>query len=584
LKSRIPFRIPHFAFAITIETMERRWILPVVVDAAVARDLAREHGLPRFVADILLAGGLTEGEAVERFLQPRLRALSDPNLLPAMPAAVARLDVALRRHERIVLYGDYDVDGVASLALLHRVLTAYGARVEFFLPSRGGEGYGLSAAGVERCCELHAPDLLVAVDCGTNSNAEIAALRDRGIDVIVLDHHEPDSDLPDCAALVNPKLGDGAFAYLCSVGVVFKVAHALLKAAPLPGFDLREVLDLVALATICDLVPLVGENRILVRAGLEQMAGTRWPGLAALLAVAGVTPPIRASDVGFRLGPRINAAGRLGTAQAALQLLLTNDPVEAARLAADLDLQNRERQTVERAVVLEVEAWIEAHFDAARHATIVAGARDWHQGVLGIVASRISRRHHRPALIVGFDETGQGKGSGRSIEGLSLVEALRRCEAHLGNFGGHEMAAGLNVHEDVFADFRAAFESAARALLTDEMLVPSLRLDAEVPLENFGFDLLEAQQMLEPFGNGNRQPLLFARAISPTAEPRVLKEKHLRLAFAGERRQPVSAIFFNGAEQPLPRPPWDVAFHLERNEYNGRVEAQMQVVAIRSAA
>jgi len=564
--------------------MQCRWILPSRADSALTRALEHGLGVPEFVAELIASRGFTTAEDGKAFLQPRLRTLSDPNLLPGMPAAVARLDEALRAKQRIVLYGDYDVDGVASLALLHRVLAAYGGQVECFLPMRAEEGYGLSNSGIERCVELHDPQLLVAVDCGTNSTAEIAALRARGIDVIVLDHHEPDADLPDCAALVNPKLGDGAFAYLCSVGVVFKVAHALLKASPLPGFELRGLLDLVALATVCDLVPLVGENRILVRAGLEQMARTRWPGLAALLAVSGVTPPIRASDVGFRLGPRINAAGRLGTAQAALQLLLTNDPAEAARLAADLDLQNRERQTVERAVVLEVEAWVEAHFDATRHATIVAGARDWHQGVLGIVASRISRRHHRPALIIGFDETGQGKGSGRSIEGLSLVEALRRCEAHLGNFGGHEMAAGLNVHEDAFAEFRAAFETAARALLTDEMLVPSLRLDAEVPLESFGFDLLEAQQMLEPFGNGNRQPLLFARAITPTAEPRVLKEKHLRLAFAGGRRQPVSAIFFNGAEQPLPRPPWDVAFHLERNEYNGRVEAQMQVVAIRSAA
>jgi single-stranded-DNA-specific exonuclease len=351
---------------------------------------------------------------------------------------------------------------------------------------------------------------------------------------------------------------------------------------PLPGFDLREMLDLVALATICDLVPLVGENRILVRAGLEQMTRSRWPGIAALLRVSSVMPPVRASDIGFRLGPRINAAGRLGTAQAALQLLLTNDPAEATRLAASLDAQNRERQAVERQVAIEVERWVESNFDATQHATIVAGSRDWHQGVLGIVASRVMRRHHRPTLVVGFDESGHGKGSGRSIEGLSLVDALRRCEAHLGNFGGHEMAAGLNVHEEAFDAFREAFEVATRALVTDEMLVPRLHLDAEVSLDGFGEDLLEAQRLLEPFGNGNRQPMLFVRGVRPAAEPRVLKEKHLRLSFAAGR--PLNAIFFNGAEQPLPRPPWDVAFHLERNEYNGRVEAQMQVVAIRSAA
>lgn len=575
--SHFPFRIPHYN-----PSMQRRWILPGLNDAATVHHLSREHGLPPFVASLLATAGLRDAQAIEQFLQPRLRSLSDPNLLPGMPATIARLDEALRARQRIVLYGDYDVDGVASLALLHRVLAAYGGDVACFLPLRVGEGYGLSDAGLDRCIEIHKPDLLVAVDCGTNSVAEIARLRTLGIDVIVLDHHEPDSSIPDCCALVNPKLGDGAFSHLCSAGIVFKTAHALLKAAPLPGFDLREMLDLVALATICDLVPLVGENRTLVRSGLEQMARTRWPGLAALLRVSGVTAPVKTSDIGFRLGPRINAAGRLGTAQEALELLLTNDPAEATRIAASLDARNQERQAVERHVGVEVERWIEAHFDGSRDATIVAGARNWHQGVLGIVASRVMRRHHRPTLIVGFDENGRGKGSGRSIEGLSLVEALRRCETHLGSFGGHEMAAGLNVHEDAFEDFRSAFEAAARDMVTDDMLVPRLRIHGEIALEDFGDSLLAAQQMLEPFGNGNVQPLLFARRISPAAEPRVLKEKHLRFVFAG--RRPVSAIFFNGAEHPLPQAPWDVAFHLERNEYNGRVEAQMQIVAIRSAA
>jgi single-stranded-DNA-specific exonuclease len=563
--------------------VQSRWIFPKQIDAILAARLAAEHGVPRIVADLLLAGGRAEAEEIERFLNPRLRSLSDPNLLPGMPAAIARIDRALRDNERIVLYGDYDVDGVTSLALLHRVFSAYGAKVECFLPLRAEEGYGLSDSGIERCVKLHASDLLIAVDCGTNSNKQIASLTARGVDVVVLDHHEPDSNRPQCSAVVNPKLGSD-FLYLCSAGIAFKTAHALLKMSPLPDFDLRDVLDLVALATLCDLVPLIGENRILVRAGLTQLGRSRWPGVSALLAVAGVTPPVQASDAGFRLGPRINAAGRLGTAQEALQLLLTDDATEATRLAASLDGQNRERQAVERTVTLEVEAWVEANYDATRQVSIVAGARDWHQGVLGIVASRITRRHHRPTLIIGFDSTGQGKGSGRSIEGLSLVEALRDCQAHLGNFGGHEMAAGLNVCEDIFEVFRSAFEDAARRLVTDEMLVPRLRLDAELPLTAFDDDLLVAQQMLEPFGNGNRQPLLVARSVTPSAEPRVLKEKHLRIAFAGSRRQPVSAIFFNGAEHPLPRPPWDVAFHLERNEYNGRVQAQMQIVAIRSAS
>lgn len=563
--------------------MQRKWILPPATDGAMMRRISAEHGVSGFVAAVLLGSGILDSGRIERFLNPRLSSLSDPNLLPGMGAAVDRIDRALRRNERIALYGDYDVDGVASLALLHRVLNAFGARVECFLPSRADEGYGLSDAGVDRCVELHSPDLLIAVDCGTNSSAQIGRLRSRGIDVVVLDHHESDGSGAPCTALVNPKLGDGAFSYLCSAGVAFKTAHALLKHTPLPGFDLKEVLDLVALATVCDLVPIVEENRIFVRRGLEQMARTRWPGLAALMHVAGAGRPVRASDIGFRVGPRINAAGRLGTAQAALRLLLTNDPAEGVRLAAELDAQNRDRQAVERAVAAEMEAWVSENFDATRHTTIVAGSRDWHQGVIGIVASRITRRHHRPTLVVSFDESGVGKGSGRSIEGLSLVEALRRCALHLGNFGGHDMAAGLHVRESEFDAFRESFERVAQEMVTGDMLVPRIRMTAQVGLEEFGEELLAAQAMLEPFGMGNPQPLLVARGLRPAAPPRVLKEKHYRYVFR-DGRCTATAIHFNGAEHPLPAPPWDVAFHLERNDYNGRSEPQMQVVAVRSAA
>ncbi len=563
--------------------MNRRWILPIPGDPAPIRELAHAFHLPPFIAGLLAAKGLREEECVHEFLKPRLRRLSDPNLLPEMPAATARIEAALRANERIALYGDYDVDGVTSLAILHRVLHAYGGRVDSFLPHRVDEGYGLSPAGLERCLDLHAPQLLIAVDCGTNSAAEAATLRARSIDLIILDHHEPDGPRPECVARVNPKCADTGFHNLCSAGIAFKTAHALLKSTPLPGFELKHLLDLVALATLCDLVPLEGENRTLVRHGLLQMERTEWPGLAALMATASVRPPIRSSDVGFRLGPRINASGRLGTAQDSLQLLLTNDPLEATQLAASLETHNRDRQAVERKVVTAVESWVEKNFDPARDTTIVAGARGWHTGVLGIVASRVMRRHHRPTLIVGFDDVGEGKGSGRSVPGLSLVEALGLCSDHLGNFGGHEMAAGLHVHENRFEEFRAAFDTSARSLLGTSTLVPTLRLDAEVPLDSFDEDFLESQAMLEPFGMSNPQPVLLARHVTPTAEPRILKEKHLRFDLPAGRR-PLAAIYFNGAVHDLPAPPWDIAFHLERNEWNGRVSAQMQIIAIRAAA
>ena len=397
--------------------------------------------------------------------------------------------------------------------------------------------------------------------------------------MIVLDHHECKSSLPQCVALVNPKLGDD-YGYLCSVGIVFKLCHALLKLRPVKDCDLRDYLDLVALGTVADLVPLVGENRILVKRGLEQIAQTRWVGLRALMEVAGVKPPLRPSDVGFRLGPRLNAAGRLGTAQDALDLLLTEDAGRARSLAAGLDAQNRDRQAVEMKTLNEAEAQLD--FDPNKDAAIVVGQSGWHPGVLGIVASRISKMHHRPTLVIGFDESGTGKGSGRSIEGFSLVKALTECGGMLEKFGGHEMAAGLTIDQKRFQKFRRAFLDCARSLLSDEDLQPRLRLDCEVVFEDLNLALLDEHELLQPFGMGNWQPLFLARSVAPACEPRVLKEKHLLFTLrqdGGER----SAIFFGGAAGKLPRPPWDIAFKIERNEFRETVSLQMQIQHLRSA-
>jgi single-stranded-DNA-specific exonuclease len=501
--------------------MQRRWIFPSAPDASSLSRVRRESELPGFLAELLLKRGVADGASADAYLKPRLRSLSAPEQLPEMEAAVARILTAMDRRERVVLYGDYDVDGITSLAILARFFKACGTTVPCFLPLRAEEGYGLSEAGVERCLEMHAPQLLLAVDCGTTSVREIAALRRRGVDVIVLDHHEPGAERPDCVALVNPKCG-ADFHYLCSAGVVFKLAHAILKARPVEGVDLREYLDLVALATVADIVPLVDENRIFVSHGLRQMEHTRWAGLAALQRVADVPTPVKAGDISFRMGPRINAAGRLGPAMEALQLLLADDPAEASRLAEGLDAHNRERQGVERHVVRDAEEWVAKNFNPDTQASIVAGSRDWHIGVLGVVASRIMRQYHRPTFIIGFDDSGAGKGSGRSIEGLPLVAMLRNCAGHLEKFGGHDMAAGISLNESSLSSFRDAFESAAQAIASEEMLTPRLRLDCELGLGDIDASVLESQDLLEPFGNSNPQPVMFSRAVAPAGEPRVL--------------------------------------------------------------
>ena len=558
-----------------------RWILPAPTDPAAVQRLVREAGVARFVAEVLLRRGVLSPVEAQRFLDPRLKSLSDPFALPNMDAAVMRIFAALDGGEKIALYGDYDVDGVTSLALLTRVLRAYGAEAPCFLPLRADEGYGLSPDGVARCVAEHAPRLLIAVDCGTSSVAEIAALQAQGVDVIVIDHHECKDALPPCVALVNPKLGED-FHYLCSVGLVFKTAHALLKRRPVAGFDLRAHLDLVALGTVADLVPLREENRALVKRGLVQLADTRWVGLRELIEVSGLRPPFTPPNIGFGLAPRLNAAGRLGTAQDALELLLTDDPARARAIAASLDAQNRARRGVEDDVFRQAEAQLAETPGAESDAAIVVGAAGWHTGVIGIVASRLQKRHHRPVLVIGFDETGTGKGSGRSIAGLSLVAALAACGEFLEKHGGHDMAAGLTIQHARFAAFRAAFLAHVRAQLSPEQLQPRLHLDAELTLGEIDYELLAHHESLQPFGMTHPQPLFFARGVTLAGEPRVMKEKHLSLMLR-QHGDEYRAVWFGAAKDERPRLPWDIAFQIERNEWQGTVSPQIHIRAVRAS-
>lgn len=560
---------------------EVRWIPPAPVDSELVRRVAEGAGVGIWMAELLVRRGFSEAETVARFLASRLRGLGDPFALPGMEAAVERLLAAVDRQERVVLYGDYDVDGVAALTVLARLLRAYGALVSTFLPHRVDEGYGLSADGVARCIEKHSPQLLVAVDCGTTSVAEIAHLREGGVDVLVLDHHEPQAELPAALAIVNPKLGADLHC-LCSAGIAFKVAHAMMKRRALPGFDLKEVLDLVAIATVADIVPLVDENRALVKAGLERLGNTVWPGVRALLDVAGLSPPFDPGHIGFGIGPRLNASGRLASAEASLELLMTSDAGRAKTLARMLDEQNRERRALENDVLLAAEAQVLNVCDPANVAGIVVGATGWHPGVVGIVASRILRRHHRPTIVVGFDTMGLGKGSGRSIDGFSLVDALGRCSAHLEKFGGHEMAAGLTMRIEALDEFRGAFDQAAREMLTKEQLHPRLVLDGEVRLGEIGLGLIDELAALQPHGIGNRKPVFLAKKVAHVGSPRLMKGKHYSFLLRQGRDQ-CRAVWWNSADIPLPPLPWDVAFSIERNDWNGSSAPQLDIRDIRTS-
>lgn len=546
-------------------------------ELASARTLAGTLGLPPALAPLLCRHQLDEAAKATHFLYPRLKTLSDPFLLPDMEKAVKRIFKAIDAGEKIVIYGDYDVDGVSSLTMLRRMLAEYGNTAACFLPHRVDEGYGLSADGIARCLAEHAPTLLIAVDCGTSSSREISELSLNRTEVIVLDHHECSGQWPDCVALVNPKRGDD-FGYLCSAGIVFKTCHALLKTRPLPKFDLKSFLDLAALATVADLVPLIKENRLLVRHGLTRMETSSWAGLRALMEVAAVSFPLSAPDIGFRLGPRLNAAGRLGTAQAALDLLSTDDPVRARSLAAELHSQNAERQTIEKQThqsAMELLSFSDS-------ASVVVGARGWTPGVVGIVAARLARHFHRPSIVIAFDENGLGKGSGRSITGLSLVSALKPCASLLVKFGGHEMAAGLTIREENLTAFIFEFEKTVASMLGADDLIPRLHLDCELTLSEITDELWQAQNLFEPYGMANPRPTYWLRGVYPARPPMVMKEKHLRLMLR-DRQMERSAVFFGGASEPLPPPPWDVAFHMETNTYRGETSLELHVTHLRQS-
>lgn len=561
--------------------MQTRWIIaPAEELNGSAIGWSQICGSP-CISRLLQRKGFASAEEVEIFLRPRLKSLSDPFLLPNMQSAVARIFAAIDRRQRIVLFGDYDVDGVTSLALLAEMLRAYGVAPELFLPMRMEEGYGLSHESIDRCVEKFRPELLIALDCGTSSREEIAGLKHRQVDVIVFDHHEPKSALPDCVAVVNPKIDESSpFHYLCSVGIVFKLCHALLKTRPLDSFDLKSHLDLVALGTVADIVPLRGENRTFVQRGAIEIANTKRPGLKKLIEVSGLRGPILAEDIGFRLGPRLNAAGRLTTAEKSLALLLTENEGDAAQLAQSLDQQNRERQQVEKEILRAAEEKIASEFDPMRDAAIVLSQRNWHPGVLGIVASRIARKYHRPTIVIGFDDNGMGKGSGRSIEGLNLVRALTRCDGALEKYGGHEMAAGLTIRENNLAVFCEAFRQAARELLSDDALEARLHLDHELKLAEIDVELLRWHEMLQPFGNGNPQPVFVAREVQMVAPPRVINEKHLVLRL-GQGKALRRAMFFDGAMAPLPPGPWDIAFRIRADNFGGETLVELQITALR---
>ncbi|MBO5684189.1 MAG: single-stranded-DNA-specific exonuclease RecJ [Akkermansia sp.] len=543
--------------------------------------------LPLLVRKLLAQRGISGPERALRFLKPRLADLGDPFALREMDAAVERIFRAADNGEHVCIYGDYDVDGVSSVTLLYTILRAYGIRTDYFIPVRTREGYGLSEEGmanaIAKCGET--PDLIIAVDCGTSSVEEVAWLQEQGIDVVILDHHEASiQGRPPAVAVVNAKLEeDSPFTYLCSAGVVFKLAHAMLKERRLPQFDLKQYLDVVAIATVADIVPLVEENRLLTRHGLRVMESGGNIGIQAINRVTNLNRRPSASHVSFRIGPRLNAAGRMDSPLDALNLLMTRDTAVATELAERLEMHNRARQQEEEKIRHEAMEMLSHTFSPKRDSVIVLGSRTWHPGVVGIVASLLMRRYHKPTFVISLDENGIGKGSGRSIPGVSLVQAIHACSDTLISGGGHDMAAGLVIHEDMIDAFRARFDAFVKESVDPDKLTPVLNVDAEVSFPELTLDLLDSYELLEPFGNSNPQPVFMSRNVMLTDAPRHLQGNHLRLGLR-QGSYECDAMYFNGGSVKLPDPPWDIAFTIDRNVWRGRTTLSISIQDIRPAS
>lgn len=571
--------------------LKHRWSIAPSQPALVAL-LARELAVTPLLAQCLLNRGISEPEPARRFLQPRLKNLADPFLIPNMDKAVDRLLRALAASESLVIFGDYDVDGVTSTALLVEVLGKLGWKVNCYLPHRLEEGYGLSQDGIENCLKKFPVSLVLAVDCGSTAVAPVDWLHQRGVDVLILDHHQISSPAPAATALVNPQLGSEAgadFRELCSVGLAFKLAHAIVKRGRETGLagasevDLRLLLDLVALGTIADLVPLRGENRILVSAGLERLNTTQRPGLLALKTVAQVAGPIGVYEVGFQLAPRLNAAGRLENALSALELILAPNAADAEPIARELDAQNRQRQQIERTIVDDVLGTLRAKFNPDSDYVIVEGRLLWHIGVVGIVASRVLREFYRPTIIVGGDGE-EWRGSGRSIEGFDLAAALRSCGDLLVRHGGHALAAGLTIRSDQVENFRTRLNELARRTLNPDALRPVLPLDAEVTLSEITIDSLRELEQLGPLGQGNPSIQLIVRNVAQQrpAQRMGKEQQHLKM-WVGDGGTVHEGVWWNCHQRLLPEGRFDLAFAPQVNEFKGRRGVQLKVLDWRSS-
>ncbi len=574
--------------------MKKRWRF-AQLDAGRIGSLERMAGISPVVAQLLVSRGVVDPQTVRDFLDARLSTLRDPDELPGVAVAAERLLEAVGQEQRIVIYGDYDADGMTAAAVLYRCLKLLDADVGYYVPNRLDEGYGLNDGALTKLAERGAK-VVVSVDCGIASVREAETAKQLGIDLIVTDHHTPGTELPDAVAVVHPRLAGQAYPFgdLCGAGVAFKLAWALCQRAsasrkvppPMREFLLAAI-GLVALGTVADVVPLLGENRVLVKHGLVSLQHTKLPGLAALLAVTELNkkPRLASEDLAFVLAPRLNAAGRLGQAQLGVELLVTDSVDRAQALAEYIHELNRSRESLERSIYLAANKQVKERFDPEQDAALVLADAGWHPGVIGIVAGRLAEKYHRPVVMIALDRLGTrpGSGSARSPGGLNLHRALDVCREHLISHGGHAAAAGLKIEEAKLDAFRADFCEYAAAEMTAEDRVAEVRIDAEAALGQLTLSTVEQIEQLAPFGAGNPRPILATTQVELAGQPRRMGqgERHL-MARIRQMGVTLRAVAFGQGdwadEMQQHDGTFDIAYKPVINEYAGRRSVELHLV------
>lgn len=551
--------------------------------------MACEFGINPVVARVLANRGFKDAAEIRRFLNPDLNDLADPFLMKDMKAGTDRIAQAVRHSQRIIVYGDYDVDGITGTAVLADFLRKLGAEADYYIPDRIEDGYGLSMNVVEKLRKME-PDLVITVDCGITAVDEVEALNRAGIDVVITDHHECGEHLPGASAVINPCRHDCEypFKHLAGVGVVFKLVEALrteLHAgnAGIPDIDTRNYLELVAIGTIADVMPLIGENRIIAKFGLERINHTENMGLRELIHISGLKDKvINAWMIGFVIAPRINAAGRMSSAKKAVELFLSDDAGRVREIAAALDEENKTRQQAESEILQQVIERIDGDVSIAGEKIIVVDGENWHQGVIGIVASRITDKYHKPCVLLSNDGD-TVKGSARSIEGFNIYNALDACRKLLEKFGGHELAAGLTLRSGDIDSFRTGINEYARLYMGDTQLKPFINIDAELDSENLNMECARSIGVLAPFGAGNREPVFCCKGLKINEIRTTSDKKHLKLKLSIGNTT-VDAIGFNMGERVFEFQTGDdvdVAFNLEVNSWNSFEKVQLNLRDIR---